>query len=106
MLLGPKAQHWTSKVIQSKQKKERKKKYDRTGRKHPTKLVKAAACCLLSPLTMTTGWMLRGEDTDEAKHRLSSLMSDLKIWMARRKLKLNDGKTGSLLSGETLEVFL
>ena len=36
---------------------------------------------------------IRVEDTDEAKHRLSSLMSDLKIWMARRKLKLNDGKT-------------
>ena len=33
------------------------------------------------------------EDVDEAKHRLSSFMSDLKIWMARRKLKLNDGKT-------------
>ena len=36
---------------------------------------------------------IRVEDTDEAKHGLSSLMSDLKIWMARRKLKLNDGKT-------------
>ena len=24
---------------------------------------------------------------------ISSLLSDLKIWMARRKLKLNDGKT-------------
>ena len=36
---------------------------------------------------------IRVEDTDEAKHRLSSVMSDLKIWMARRKLKLNDGKT-------------
>ena len=36
---------------------------------------------------------IRVEDIDEAKHRLSSLMSDLKIWMARRKLKLNDGKT-------------
>ena len=33
------------------------------------------------------------EDIDESKHRLSSLLSDLKIWMARRKLKLNDGKT-------------
>ena len=33
------------------------------------------------------------EDIDEAKHRLSSFLSDLKIWMARRKLKLNDGKT-------------
>ena len=33
------------------------------------------------------------EDIDEAKHRLSSLLSDLKIWMARRKLKLNVGKT-------------
>ena len=36
---------------------------------------------------------IRVEDINEAKHRLSSLMSDLKIWMARRKLKLNDGKT-------------
>ena len=36
---------------------------------------------------------IRVEDTDEAKHRLSSLLSDLKIWMARRMLKLNDGKT-------------
>ena len=36
---------------------------------------------------------IRVKDIDEAKHRLSSLMSDLKIWMARRKLKLNDGKT-------------
>ena len=36
---------------------------------------------------------VRVEDIDEVKHRLSSLMSDLKIWMARRKLKLNDGKT-------------
>ena len=35
---------------------------------------------------------IRVEDIDEAKHRLSSLLSDLKIWMARRKLKLNDGK--------------
>ena len=32
-------------------------------------------------------------DIDEAKHRLSSLLSDLKIWMARKKLKLNDGIT-------------
>ena len=36
---------------------------------------------------------VRVEDIDEAKHRLSSLLSDLKIWMTRRKLKLNDGKT-------------
>ena len=36
---------------------------------------------------------IRIEDIDEAKHRLSSLLSDLKIWMARRKLKLNDDKT-------------
>ena len=36
---------------------------------------------------------IRVEDIDETKHRLSSLLSDLKIWMARRKLKLNDGKT-------------
>ena len=36
---------------------------------------------------------IRVEDIDEAKHRLSSLLSDLKIWMAKGKLKLNDGKT-------------
>ena len=36
---------------------------------------------------------IRVEDIDEAKHRFSSLMPDLKIWMARRKFKLNDGKT-------------
>ena len=36
---------------------------------------------------------IKVEDIDEAKHRLSSLLSDLKIWMARQKLKLNDGKT-------------
>ena len=36
---------------------------------------------------------IKVEDIDEAKHRLSFLLSDLKIWMARRKLKLNDGKT-------------
>ena len=36
---------------------------------------------------------IRVEDIDEAKHRLSSLLSDSKIWMARRKFKLNDGKT-------------
>ena len=29
-------------------------------KQHPTKLVKAASCCLLSPLTTTTGWILRG----------------------------------------------
>ena len=49
----------TSKVIQRRQ-KERKKKLDRTRRKRPTKLVKAAACCLLSHPTMTTGRILRG----------------------------------------------
>ena len=36
---------------------------------------------------------IKVEDINEAKHRLSSLLFDLKIWMARRKLKLNDGKT-------------
>ena len=44
-------------------------------------------------LQMTLSCNIRVEDTDEAKHRLSSLLSDLKIWMARQKLKLNDGKT-------------
>ena len=39
----------------------------------------------------------RVEDIDEAKHRLSSLYSDLKIWMAKLR---------SLLYGETLEMFL
>ena len=40
-----------------------------------------------------TQLFIRVEDIDEAKHRLSSLLSDLKIWMARRKLKLNYGET-------------
>ena len=43
---------------------------------------------------------IRVEDTDESKHRLS--MSDLKIWMARRKLKLNDGKTKIIVIGGNL----
>ena len=38
----------------------REKGNDRARRKHPTKLVKAAACCLLSPLTTTAGWILKG----------------------------------------------
>ena len=58
--LGQRPSAGTSKVIQRKHKKERKNKENRTRRKHPTKLVEAAACCLLSPLTMTTGWILRG----------------------------------------------
>ena len=36
------------------------KRSKRARRKHPTKFVKAAACCPLSPLTTTTGWILRG----------------------------------------------
>ena len=40
---------------------------------------------------------IRVEDIDEAKHRLSSFLSDLKIWMARRKLKLSDGKTETIV---------
>ena len=45
---------------------------------------------------------IRVEDIDEAKHRLSSLLSDLKIWIARRKLKLNDGKTEIIVIGGNL----
>ena len=36
---------------------------------------------------------IRIGNIDEAKHRLSLLLSDIKTWMARRKLKLNNGKT-------------
>ena len=35
----------------------------------------------------------RGEAVIVITFSLSPLLSDLKIWMARRKLKLNDGKT-------------
>ena len=45
---------------------------------------------------------IRVEDIHEAKHRLSSLMSNLKIWMARRKLKLNDGKIEIIVIRENL----
>ena len=31
---------------------------------------------------------IRVEDIDEARYKLSSLLSDLKIWMARKKLKV------------------
>ena len=43
---------------------------------------------------------IRVEDIDEAKHRLSSLLSDLKIWMAGRKLKLNDDNTDHCYPGK------
>ena len=50
---------------------------------------------------------IRVEDIDEAKHSLSSLMSDLKIWRARRKLKLNDGKTEIIvIRGNLRNVFV
>ena len=49
---------------------------------------------------------IRVEDIDEAKHKLSSLLSDLKIWMARTKLKLDDGKTEIIVIWGNLEMFL
>ena len=50
---------------------------------------------------------IRVEDIGEAKLRLSSLMSDLKIWMARRKLKVNDGKTEIIvIRGNLRNVFV
>ena len=45
------------------------------------------------------------EGIDEAKNRISLLLSDIKIWMARRKLKLNDGKTEIIFIRGTLEMF-
>ena len=45
------------------------------------------------------------EGTDEAKNRISLLLSDIKIWMARRKLKLNDGKNEIIVIRGTLEMF-
>ena len=50
---------------------------------------------------------IRVKDIVEAKHRLSSLLSDLKIWMAKRKIKLNDGKTEiSVIRGYLRNVFV
>ena len=44
---------------------------------------------------------------DEAKHKISSLLSDLKIWMTRRKLRLNDGKTEIIvIRGNLRNVFV
>ena len=37
-------------------------------------------------LADNTQLYIKFEDIDEAKHRLSSVLSDLKIWMARRSL--------------------
>ena len=33
------------------------------------------------------------ENVEEAKNKIGSLLLDIKMWMAKRKLKLNDGKT-------------
>ena len=55
--LGLRPSPGTSKVIQRGQ-KERKKEIT-VRRNNPTKLVKAAVCCLLTPLTTTMGWILR-----------------------------------------------
>ena len=52
MLLGP--------VRSFSADRRREKRNRRARRKYPTKLVKAAACRPLSPLTTTTGWILRG----------------------------------------------
>ena len=57
MFSWPKAQRWDQQGHSAP--KERKKKTEQE-KKHPTKLVKAATCCLLSRLTTTTGWILRG----------------------------------------------
>ena len=46
----------------SADRRRREKGNDTARKKHPTKLVRAAACCLLSPLKTTTGWILRGLD--------------------------------------------
>ena len=61
MLFWPKAQRWDQQSHSART--EGEKINNRTRRKHPTKLVKATACCLLSPLTTTTGWILRGVQT-------------------------------------------
>ena len=58
MFFGPKVQRWDQQGHSAP--KKRKKKWDKSKKKHPTKFVKAASCCLLSPLTTTTGWILRG----------------------------------------------
>ena len=55
--LGLRPSPGISKVIQRGQ-KERKKEIT-VRRNNPTKLVKGAVCCLLAPLTTTTGWILR-----------------------------------------------
>ena len=54
--MGQRPTAGTSKVIQ----RPRRQKKTGQQKKHPTKLVKAATCCLLSPLTTTMGWKLRG----------------------------------------------
>ena len=38
------------------------------------------------------------DNIPDAKERLTLLMSDIKIWMARRKLKLNEGKTEIIIA--------
>ena len=33
------------------------------------------------------------ENVEEAKNKIGSLLLDIRVWMAKRKLKLNDSKT-------------
>ena len=40
-----------------------------------------------------TQFYLQVENVDDTKGKISSVLSDIKIWMTRRKLKLNDGKS-------------
>ena len=66
-------------------------------------LVQYCSQYTLAHLLFSWKLYIKVEDTDEAKHKLSSLLSDMKIWMAGRKLKLNDGKTEIIVSRGNLK---
>ena len=59
---------------------------------------------LVTTFAGDTQLYIKVEDIDEAKHRFSSHLSDLKIWMARQKLKLNDGITEIIIRGNLRNV--
>ena len=103
MFFGPKAQRWDQHGHSAP--KKRKKKWDRVKKKHPTKLVKAASCCLLSPLTTTTGWILLGI------MKIGNSMRDctkweVNLWVPERRIVGGSATNPTVVRGLSAWLFL
>ena len=95
----------TSKVIQHGQAR-RAKRNKNAKRKDPTKLVKAAAYCLLSPLTMTRNRISRGCTLNVSGGRpifgSTLLLATISNW--RWKALMLFSKTGTLVSANAISL--